>query len=292
MPSPEDAGARPGQIYEARAYPVSWRIVAGALVTVSRTSLPLLALVVALADTPLPLLALANVVLLCALLPAAAAWLVERACTVGVSLHENAIVLARHGLTIEIPCSAIDRVRPWSVPLPGPGFSLQTSSGRRFGYGIEARDPTPILQAIAAVGGIAAARAALDHPTLAFASARSRRATQRWYHRVGKFVGFALLPTAVWFNAHQHIAYGGALGQYYLEGLGPYLETFAISYGLAVIYLVLYASLWRAVGEAAAWLTAWVAPSLAARVRRAVEVVCQVAYYAGVPLLVLLPFLA
>ena len=94
------------------------------------------------------------------------------------------------------------------------------------------------------------------------------------------------------FNAHQHIAYGGSLGQYHLEGLSAYLSTFLFYWVTLVLYLILYAAVWRALCEGAAWLAAVAAPSRAARVRRAVESVALAAYYAGVPALVAWRFLA
>jgi hypothetical protein len=60
---------------------------------------------------------------------------------------------------------------------------------------------------------------------------------------------------------------------------------------LSTVYLILYASAWRAAAEGGALLAAWLAPARAANVRRIVEIVCQVTYYGGVPLLVAWPFL-
>ena len=125
---------------------------------------------------------------------------------------------------------------------------------------------------------------------VACGAAKQAFGRSRWYHLAAKFPLFALLPTAVLFNAHQHIAYGGLLGQYYLHGLRAYLLTFAVYWVTVAIYLVLYASTWRALGEAAALLAAWTAPSRAARVRRGVEVGCRVLYYGGVPVLLALRF--
>src|SRR6185369_14533103 len=47
------------------------------------------------------------------------------------------------------------------------------------------------------------------------------------------------------FYTHQHIAYGGTFGQYYLEGPGAWLTTFAEYWSNTVILLVSYASCWR-----------------------------------------------
>jgi hypothetical protein len=99
-----------------------------------------------------------------------------------------------------------------------------------------------------------------------------------------------LLPTLILFNAHQFIAYGGTFGQYYLEGIGPYLTSFAEHWVTLVIYLVLYAAVWRGIAEALAMAAAFVGPPQAIATRRIVEIVCRIAYYGGVPLLVALRF--
>ncbi len=277
--------------FHAYAFPLSWRIIAGALVATSRAGLLLVAAGLLAAEEPITLLALVHALAAIAFLPGVAAWLIARAFVVEVEVHGTELVMRRRELRIEIPHTAIARVAPWTLPLPGPGFSLWMRSGRRLRYGLQADDPTPLLSALADIGGVEAARVATRHAILVYAHAGQSVAPWRWYHALAKFVGFALLPTALWFNAHQHIAFGGLLGQYYLEGLGPYLTTFAISWGLASIYLLLYASVWRAAAEGVALLAAWASPVRAATVRRAAERACQLVYYAGVPVLVLVPFL-
>jgi apolipoprotein N-acyltransferase len=107
---------------------------------------------------------------------------------------------------------------------------------------------------------------------------------------VAKFPLFALLPTAPLFNVHQHIAYGGTLGQYHLLGGRAFAADLALHWATVSICLVLWASVWRGLAEAAALAAAHVAPARAARVRRAVESACWWLYYAGVPLLLLLRF--
>jgi hypothetical protein len=274
----------------ACAYPPVWRVIGGVLVVVSRVSLPLIGVGTVTTDGPVPLIVLLRALLVCALLPALAAWLIERAFAVDVELHASALVLHGPGLRMEIPRTAIAAVEPWTTPLPGPGFALRMQSGRRFRYGLQAADPAALLSGLAD-GGVDPARAAARHATFVYAHAKQIAGQWRWYHVLTKFVVFALLPTAVWFYAHQHIAYGGLLGQYYLEGLGPYLTTFIVSWSLTAIYLLLYASLWRAAAEGVALLAAWIVARHALRARRGVELTCRLAYYAGVPLLVLLPFL-
>ena len=134
---------------------------------------------------------------------------------------------------------------PWRVPLPGAGVWLRLRSGSRLRPGLEAPDLGPLLGALADAG-VASAREALRHPFLVYAAARARRPRGLLSHPIFKFPGFSLLPTAVLFNAHQHIAYGGSLGQYYSEGLAAWLLTFAEYWAYVCTYLVLFASVCRA----------------------------------------------
>jgi hypothetical protein len=279
--------------FRAHAYSMSWRITVATLLTLSAVSLPAILLGVLLAtDPPITPPILVRLVAVFAVVPGFAAWLIQRALAAEVDLRGAELVVRRRGVTLEIPCASIARVTPWTVPLPGPGFSLSMRSGRRLRWGLQDADPTPLLLALAEAGGVEAARSATQHPNLVYANVkRSVVRRWRWYHLAGKFVLLALGPTAVLFNAHQHIAYGGFLGEYYLLGLRSYLETFGIYWTTVTIYLVLYASVWRGMAEGVALVTAHVAPSRAARVRRAVETACRVVYYAGVPVLLGIRFL-
>jgi hypothetical protein len=275
---------------KAHAYTPAWRLAAAGLVAVSRGSLLGIFLWLVFAPDTVPLFPLLRPVILFWALPGAAAALVRWACVAQVSGREDTLLLCARDRTIEVPYASIARVVPWRVPLPGPGLSLRLRSGRRVTHGIEVADPAAVLAAPAAAGA-PWARDALAHPAIAWARARAAARRERWYHRVGKFAGFALLPAAVVFNAHQHIAFGGTFGQYYLEGPSAYARTFAIYWAYAATYLLLWAAVWRAAAEGIAGLAAAVAPSHTARVRRAVEIGCRLAYYVGVPVIVAVPFL-
>ncbi|HUI27365.1 MAG TPA: hypothetical protein VL403_14885 [Candidatus Kryptonia bacterium] len=272
------------------AYSRTRRIVAAVLTASSRLSLPVIGLAVGFViGGSVPLLALVRIVTVFAVLPAAAAWMIARASTVTAEIRDGIFTLSRTGLRIEVPCAAIVRIAPWRLPLPQPGFSLEMRSGRRLGYGLAGVDPAEHVSVLAGALADDAARAAMRHPMVRYAHAK-RTASRRWYQLTAKFGAFSLLPTAIWFNAHQHIAYGGLLGQYYLEGFRPYAKTWLISWALTSIYLVLYASVWRGLAETLAWSAAWMAPTRITGMRRVVEIVCGVAYYVGVPILVVLPF--
>jgi hypothetical protein len=204
-------------------------------------------------------------------------------------MGHDELTIARAGLRVDVPLAAIAGIAPWWLPLPSPGFGIILGSGRRLGYGIGAPDPTPMLRALAE-REVAAGAAALEHPAVVYGRARAAHGRWRWAHLAARFPLFALGPTALLFNVHQHIAYGGLLGQYYLLGLGPYLQTFAIYWATVTIYQVLYASIWRGLAEPICLLAAAVAPSRAATVRRAAELTIRVLYYGGVPALLALRF--
>lgn len=288
---PGKADGAPARTYRAHAFTRFWRILTGGLFGISRASLlVILWLVLRATDPPVTPPVLVRLVLALAVAPGLAAALLRRAFTVTVAIRDGQLDAHGRGLQIAAPCRAVADVVPWVVPLPAAGFSLRFVSGERLRWGLAADDPTPLLGGLSSVG-VAAAETAAAHPSSVYAHARATVGVRRWYHLLGRFVGFALVPTAVLFNAHQHIAYGGPLGQYYMFGLAPYLRTFAVYWLTLALYLLLYASLWRALAEGVCLAAAWLAPARAAPVRRAAEVACQVLYYGGVPLLLLVRFL-
>jgi len=269
MGSPAD----PQATLDVRVYPPAWRLVAAVLFAFSRASLPAMLVAILVArNPPVTPPALFRSLALFAVLPGVAAWLIGRTMAARVTVGNGRMVV---GGTEIRPSSVI----PWHVPLPGPGLSLVVGAER---HGVQARDPLPVYEMLTG------SRAA--HPTLVYAHARAAAGAWRWWMLVGKFVVFGLAPTAVLFNAHQHIAFGGTFGQYYLVGPTAYLTTFALYWTTVVIQLVLYASVWRGLGEGIALAAAWVAPSQAARVRHGVEIACRVLYYGGVPALLALRF--
>jgi hypothetical protein len=284
MPTPAPATAASVTL-RGYAYPRWGRLVVGSLSTLSAASLPAIFLLVLLAsDPPVTPPVLVRLFGLFFLLPALAAAALRRALAAEVEMRGDDLVVRRGDLVLEIPRHAIGRVAPWTLPVPDPGVALWMRSGRRLGYGLATADPVPLVEALG--DPEAAGRA-----SLVYARARAAEPRWRWYHYAAKYVLFALGPAGALFYTHQWIAYGGPLGQYYLLGAGPYLLTFAVHWVTVAIYLVLWASLWRGAGEVTAWVAAAVAPSRAARVRRAVEITCRIAFYAGVPGLLLLRYL-
>src|SRR5213083_1097205 len=158
----------------ACAYPLGWRIAGAVLFAVSRASLPaILALVVLASDPPVTPPMLVRAVVVFALLPGLAARLVARAFVASLSVDDDALVIRRRDLRLEVPYRAVARLAPWAVPLPGPGLSVCLRSGRRLRQGLQIDDPTPFLLALAETGGLEAARAAIRHPVLVYAHARA-----------------------------------------------------------------------------------------------------------------------
>lgn len=283
-PTPEE------DALHVRAYPRALRAAGGGLLFVAGASLPfLLSRVLLATDPPMTPQMVLRAFLAFSALPALAAWLVGRALAARVELGRDALEVRVGGQHFAVPLASIVRVEPWRLPLPQPGFSLGLTSGAHFPLGIAADDPTALLARLAQ-RGVAAAAPAAAHPSLLYARVKHTAGRLGGSRLVAKFPLFGALVAGVLFNAHQHIAYGGSLGQYYLEGALPYARTFATYWVTTTIYLVLYASVWRVPAEAAAWLAAQKSEPAARFARRVAELVCRLAYYAGVPMLLALRF--
>ncbi|HEY2385436.1 MAG TPA: hypothetical protein VGK30_00625 [Candidatus Binatia bacterium] len=285
--------ARVCATFRTRAYGRTARAVAAVCSALAGIDLLLLLAALRLAtDPPLMPLDVIQLFLLGCAAPAGVAWAIGRAAEAVVEVDGDDVVVQRRAQRIEVPSGAIAQVRPWWLPLPAPGVTLRLRSGRTLPYGIALADPASLVAALGELAGVADVPPATD-PRLVYAKARAPyRTRQRWYRVLAKFVLFALVPTAVLFNAHQHIAYGGLLGQYYLLGLGAYLRTLALYWTTVTIYLALYASAWRAGAEVLCLGTAAVAPSRAAGVRRLAEIGCALGYYAGALVILALRFVS
>jgi apolipoprotein N-acyltransferase len=289
MAAAEPAGA---VRFRVEAYPRAARAAAAALAAVARASLLLaLGAVLRASDPPVTLAVLARDLALFAALPEAAARLLGRAFRTEAQVEGDALVLRRRLLRVEVPCASIAGVEPWRAPLPGPGFGLRLRSGARLGFALAARDPAPMLRALAEAG-VGPARAALAQTAVVYAETRAASPRPAWQRPALKFVAFALVPGGVAFYAHQHIAFGAFLGEYYLMGAAAWLRSAAAYWVHAALLLVLYASALRALVEVASLLAAHCVRARAAAVRRAAEPVAAALYYAGVPALLALRFLS
>jgi apolipoprotein N-acyltransferase len=261
------------------------------LVVASRASLPLiLARVVYGQDPPVTLPLLLGLVATMVLVPGGLAALLQRAFAARMTVEDDTVVVTRHDVRLEIPESAIVAVVPWMLPLPTPGAALLLRSGHRFGYGIGLTTPSRLI-AFLTEQADAGARTVGDDPAFLHADAGRHAGALCWWQWLVKFPLLGLLPTAVLFNAHQWIAYGGTLGEYYTYGAPAYLLTFLDYWTTVTIYLALWAGIWRVAAEIVAWGAARLVPTSAFGVRRFVEIGCRVLYYGGVPALLALRFM-
>ena len=265
-----------GTCDRGRAWPGWARAFAGVLVATSRVSLPVLGLAFA-RDTTIEPRVMAGVLVGLGALPAAAAWLLERAFAADIALDPDALRVRRSDRSIEIPRGSLAAVEPWRIPLPGAGVALRLGSGAHAPVGLEPAPPALIE--------------GNEHPNLAFAAARRAAPLAVLRHPLVRFGLFGLVPTAALFHAHQVIAWGGLFGQYYTEGLAAWLRSLALTWGSTLVGIVLYASVVRAAVEVPAFALAWLAPRRATLVRRCAEWAAAIAYYAGVPAFLALLFL-
>jgi len=272
-----------------QAYPAALRGAAAGLLLASGLAVLGILARALLAEPALTASAALRAFLAVSALPALAAWLVGRALRAHVRVDGNRLAVQVGGQDHDVPLAAIVDVEPWRLPLPRPGLVLRLDSGQRFALGIAAPDPSPLVARLADAGVPHAARA-LAHPTLVYGRVKHAAGQLGWRRLLAKFPLFAALVAGVVFNAHQQVAYGGTLGQYELEGAVPYVWSFLGYWAAVSVSLVFYATVWRWPAELVALLAArWGEPP-ASRVRRSVELICRIAYYAGVPALLALRF--
>lgn len=198
-----------------------------------------------------------------------------------VLVKPDQLVLVGRRARYEIPLGSVERIRPWWLPLPGPGLTLRMKSGRHFRYGLQVSDPTPLLEALGQREALGERGA--EHLFVRFARARHEFLRRRWYHLAFKYALFSLVPTVILFRLHQYITFGGPFGEYQMHGLGRYLKSFFAQWSNTAAYLFLYAGCWRAVAELLALGATRLLPRRARGVRRFTEMTLRVVYYAGLP---------
>lgn len=271
------------------ALPGAARLAAGVLRTISRASFPvLLVALVRASDPPLTPAVLARALFALALLPELCARLVLRAFAAECRIEAGVLHVDGLWRRIEVLCDELERVVLLRLPLPTPGLSLALRSGGRLGVGLAAEDPAQLLAAL----GSAGVSTPPEHDAArAYASARAA-CPRRWWDRGLVKIGLAsLVPGAIALYAHQHIAFGGVFGEYYLMGPGAWLASAGGYWFGSALYLVLWAGCFRLGLETLAWLGALGAPRHAVGLRRIGERSAAALYYASIPLLLALRFL-
>lgn len=280
-PAPAEAPSR----FALRAYPAAARVVAGALRALAALNVVYLGVNVfsdiAMGTDNAPPLPAALGFLTLSALPWLVAALIGRVFRATLEVEATRLSLRLGATSYEIPLSSVKAVRPFALPLPGPGLALEMGEERLFRYRLQIDAPGALLSALAA--DFEPARAARVLAPVAYADARRETSQRRWYYHALKWVALPLTIALVLFRLNQYIMYGGAFGQYHMQGPGPYLKSLALYWAGATAGLALYAAVLRAVAEPAVFAATWLAPTRARTLRRAAEVLCQIAYFVLVP---------
>lgn len=212
------------------------------------------------------------------LLPLIALRLLRLGTRATVTVGQDGLVLTQQGgARFEIPFDALESVRPWRLPTPGPGLTLRLRTGRAFDYGVEVEDPAPLLTALGARGE------ARDHPLVRYAQARSAKWRRRWYDWGLKYGLVPGVLAGIFFRAHQYISFGGPFGEWQMYGLRAYLLSFARTWLPVFLALLLFGCFWRALAEALCFGAAWLGPKWARHVRTGTEWTCRALYYVALP---------
>ena len=284
LATPDPAADRPALPADVAVLPRPARVAAGALRVLARGGLLAMIAAVALGDIALQTNTLAQIRAFTGLflLPEAAAWCVLRAFAARASIIDGALVFTRGARRLDLPLADIAAVEPWSLPIPGPGLALRLRTGERWRLGIALAHPDALARALSAATGTAIATVT---PLRAgrYAHASAALARGRLAHPLVKFGLFPLLLAIPAFRLHQHIAYGGAFGEYYTFGLRAYATTFALWWAAWTIAVVLCAAAVRAVIEAGTLAGVMVAPSRAIAARGVMEQLGLAALYVGLP---------
>lgn len=263
--------------------PPAARIAAGLLRTFARGSLLWMGAAM-LFNEPLQSNTLAQIRMFTGLflVPEVAAWCVMRAFAAQISLEGGELVLTSGTRRMSLALREIALVEPWRLPIPACGASLRLASGERWRFGLVLTNPGALAQALASAGGAPVWERAPTREAL-YANARLAirrcRLDQPW-------VKFGLLPVLLAlpaFRLHQHIAYGGGLGEYYTFGLKAYLTTFSLWWAAWAIGVVLCAAAIRAAIEAGTLLSVFVSPEKTVNTRRWLERMGLAGLYLGLP---------
>lgn len=275
------------------AYPPVWRVVAAALKVVSHGGLLAVLWLMVFSQNP-PTNPLRQMRLFFGLFaaPEVAGWLLARALAARAGVQSGSLVLEQSDRRSEVPLDAIAAVEPWTVPLPRAGVSLRLGSGRRFDRGLAVGDADAFADALVTGGARSAIRSGLASPMAVYDRARRKVSRRIFEHPLLKFVVYSLVPAVPAFRLHQFIAYGGPFGEYYTFGLKAYLLGFGLWWVSFAYGLLCIAAGIRAAVEILALAASFAVPSYAVGVRRALEIVQRVLFYAGIPTWLYLRFTA
>lgn len=212
------------------------------------------------------------------LVPEALAWCVLFVYAAKAAIEGPSLVLTRGRDRMAFALSEIAAVRMWRIPLPCAGLSLRLADGSR--YRLALSDPGRLTAALDAAGGPSVtARTVMQ--TYAQAALAIRRS--RLDHPLVKYLLLPLALAIPAFHLHQHIAYGGAFGEYHSFGLKAYLSAFALWWAAWTIGVVLCEALLRAAIGAGTLAAAVFGPARTPAVRRELERAGHAALFLGLP---------
>lgn len=252
------------------------------------------------------------------LAPEAAAHLLMWASRATLSVQGGLVVLSRGARRTELPVADVAAIAPWRVPLPMPGASLHLASGEVWEGALGRVDAIALQRALAAARGESGAAAhggdgsqapPAPHgprpepprppnvpvrPIWAALHAQARlapRAPRMLQHPLGKFLGLPFLLAIPAYRLHQHIAFGGGLGELQLFGLAAFAKGFALWWAAWIIGVVIVAAALRALIELVTLVVLVARPANLLVARRLLEHLGLAALYLGVPGWLLLRFL-
>jgi apolipoprotein N-acyltransferase len=281
-PAPGSAIAWPLRV---AVLPPMARIAAGVLRTLARCGLCWMC-VALLLDDALRANTLGQVRMFATLFlfPEASAWVVLLFFSAKASLEDGCLVLTRGAQRLALPLAEIAHCALWPLPIPSPGLSLQLAGGKNWRYALALSKPDVLAAAIAAAGGPTLVEHGRKHPVMQVylqASLAIRRT--KFDSPLAKYLLLPLILAIPAFHLQQHIAYGGAFGEYYAFGLRAYLTAFALWWAAWSIGVVLSEALLRAAIETGTLLTALLRPARAVLMRQGLERLGHAALFLGLP---------
>lgn len=269
---------------DAVVLPSFWRIAAGMLRLFSGAGLLWIGIQMLFGDSE-QINTLMQIKMFAALVlaPELAAWAIMRAFAASARIENGMLVLEQRERRIEIPVKEIAALDVWKLPLPRAGVCLQLASGKRWSHAIALPDPAALMAGLMRAGGKPDYADSLSGHASAYA--RLRQAIPRWRidNAFLKFVLFPLVPAVPAFRLHQHIAFGGTLGEYYTFGLKAYVIAFAIWWASWAMGMVLFAAFLRIVIETITVLSMAMGNERSIAVRQMLEHLGRAFFYLGVP---------
>ena len=215
------------------------------------------------------------------LAPEAAAWCLLQAFKARLQLAPEALELVRRdGQVLRCELASLERAQAWQLPWPGPGLSLAVRGGKT--WHLLLAQPQALREALRAAGA-PLDEVLEDGPMMRYALARQRLRRHPLARPAWKFLGLPLLLALPAFALHQHIAYGGFLGEYRSYGLAAYLSAFGLWWAAWAVGVLVASAAVRIGIETLAWLGLLWRPAWALSMRQGLESAGLALLYLGLP---------